>query len=433
MGQFTRNIGESMVTSIASLILGMILSIVLARYLQPEGYGKYSFIFLVCFLVYQVSHLSISGANIFLVGKRIFSPSQTGTASLIISFGLGLVGLLLFGLIANLGPIREEIIQKGIGYNLLWIAVATVPILMLSDNLKGIFLGMEKIRLVNILLLSYLGFQLFSSFIFVVLLKMELTGAIVAYLLANIAGSFLVLACFMRSPNFEKVHFASYIKQALAYSWKLHLGAIVFFLIYRLDVFLIVYLTGDMVAVGFYAAAVGFAEKIDIIPRVVSSVLFPRITTITKEEVRKYGPFLSRMTLLLGGLLALFLATISYYVVVLLLGVEYESAVIPLCILLPGTVFLGGGRIVSTELMGQGKTDILAVANCTALVFNVVLNLLFIPKFGINAAAAVSSITYAVMFIIELRGSSQLSGLSVSEYLIPRKDDFFEIRRQLLS
>jgi O-antigen/teichoic acid export membrane protein len=431
MGQFTRNIGETMLTSILSVILGMILSILLARYLQPEDYGKYSFISLVCFLVYQVGYFAIPDANVFLVGKRIFTPSQTGSAGLITSFSLGVVTLLLFGLVANLGPIREEIVQKGIGYNLLWIALATVPVLMLSENLKGIFFGMEKIRLVNILLLAYSSFQLFTVFIFVVLLKMALTGAIVAFLLANIMGMLLVLACFIRAPNFEKVPFGSYIKRALSYSWKLHLGAIVFFMIYRLDVFLIVYLTGNMLAVGFYAAAVGIAEKIDMIPRVVSSVLFPRIATITKEEVRKYGPFLLRMTLLLGGLLALFLATISYYVVVLLLGVAYESAVIPLCILLPGVVLLGGGRIMTSELLGQQKTGVIAIANSTALVFNVVLNLLFIPKFGINAAAAVSSITYAVMFIVELRGASQLSGLSFSEYLMPQKDDFFEIRRRL--
>ena len=88
---------------------------------------------------------------------------------------------------------------------------------------------------------------------------------------------------------------------------------------------------------------------------------------------------------------------------------------------------------MSSELLGQEKTDVIAVANCTALIFNVVLNLLFIPKFGINAAAAVSSVTYAVMFIIELWGASRLSGVSFSEYLIPQKDDFIEIRRRLFS
>jgi O-antigen/teichoic acid export membrane protein len=195
--------------------------------------------------------------------------------------------------------------------------------------------------------------------------------------------------------------------------------------------FLIVFMTNDMKALGFYAIAVGIAEKIDTIPSVIGNVLFPRVTTLEKYEIRKYGPVILRITLSMTSLLGLCLALLSYPLVTILFGVDYKSSVLPICILLAGVVFLGGGRILSSELSGQGKTGVISVANSVGLVINIALNLLWIPKWGINGAAAATSVAYGIMFAIELMGASRLSGLSIFEYAIPRLSDFSEIRKRL--
>jgi O-antigen/teichoic acid export membrane protein len=86
---------------------------------------------------------------------------------------------------------------------------------------------------------------------------------------------------------------------------------------------------------------------------------------------------------------------------------------------------------LSSELSGQGKTGIISVANSVGLAINIVLNLLWIPKWGISGAAAATSVTYGTMFAIELMGASRLAGLSIFEYVIPRLSDFSEIRKRL--
>jgi O-antigen/teichoic acid export membrane protein len=241
----------------------------------------------------------------------------------------------------------------------------------------------------------------------------------------------LVLFYFLKSINFQRISIPSYLKESLKFSWKLHIGSLAFFLIYRVDMFLIVFITNDMKALGFYAIAVGVAEKIDTIPSVIASVLFPRVTTLERGEIRKYGPTILRITLCITSLLGLSLALVSYPLVTLLFGTEYEASVLSLCILLVGAVLLGGGRILSSELSGQGKTGIISVANSVGLAINIVLNLLWIPKWGISGAAAATSVTYGTMFAIELMGASRLAGLSIFEYVIPRLSDFSEIRKRL--
>jgi O-antigen/teichoic acid export membrane protein len=101
---------------------------------------------------------------------------------------------------------------------------------------------------------------------------MGLLGAIYSYLLASFGIFILVLFYFLKSINFQRISIPSYLKESLKFSWKLHIGSLAFFLIYRVDMFLIVFITNDMKALGFYAIAVGVAEKIDTIPSVIYGV-----------------------------------------------------------------------------------------------------------------------------------------------------------------
>ena len=70
--------------------------------------------------------------------------------------------------------------------------------------------------------------------------------------------------------------------------------------------------------------------------------------------------------------------------------------------LLPGIFALGVNTIFMNFLAARGMPIIVVISPLAALVLNVLLNLYFIPRFGIDGAAMTSSIAYSAMLGVTL-------------------------------
>jgi O-antigen/teichoic acid export membrane protein len=79
-------------------------------------------------------------------------------------------------------------------------------------------------------------------------------------------------------------------------------------------------------------------------------------------------------------------------IVSFIFGEGFNSAVLPLRILLVGTALQGATiRAVGSSLTGVGRPDISLKLVTISAVTNIVLNILLIPKFGIAGAAATTT------------------------------------------
>ena len=72
----------------------------------------------------------------------------------------------------------------------------------------------------------------------------------------------------------------------------------------------------------------------------------------------------------------------------------------PFLLLLPGVLALSLESIFMNDLAGRGLPPVVIVVPGVGLALNLALNLVFIPRFGLSAAAAASSIAYGVMLAI---------------------------------
>jgi O-antigen/teichoic acid export membrane protein len=131
------------------------------------------------------------------------------------------------------------------------------------------------------------------------------------------------------------------------------------------------------------------------------------------------------MTLI--GAVALFV--VSRQLVGFVFGSAMTPALQPLWLLLPGIVSLAAVRVISSYLSGIGRPIYTTYIAAGAAILTVVLDLLLIPPYGINGAAAASTIVYTCMAAASVWLVKVETGASVLEILVVRPDDFARYRR----
>ncbi|MFX0198939.1 MAG: polysaccharide biosynthesis C-terminal domain-containing protein, partial [Candidatus Hodarchaeota archaeon] len=215
----------------------------------------------------------------------------------------------------------------------------------------------------------------------------------------------------------------SYLKDAFRYGFKVYLGNIIGFLHYRIDLFLINIFLNPL-AVGFYSIAVALAEKIWLISQSAGVVLFPRVSSETDEKrLKELTPLVCRNILLMTGIGAILLFFLGHLLIVFFYSKKFSDSVLPFQILLIGAVTMSGWRILANDLYGRGKPALNIYISVASVILNIILNIIWIPKFGIAGAAWATSISYTFAFAIITIAYCKVSGNSVYETVFIQRSD----------
>ena len=152
--------------------------------------------------------------------------------------------------------------------------------------------------------------------------------------------------------------------------------------------------------VGVYSAGVKFVLMLSPIVETVGIVLFPKINIsagTSTEEYKRNLKFNYDMILLMGIPMAVGMFLVSGRLIPLFAGAKYTDAV-PVSRILSAMILLGpiGDMLGSKTLLVFNKDKWLLYCSSIVAVSNVVLNIVFIPLWGINGAAVASMICYVI-------------------------------------
>jgi O-antigen/teichoic acid export membrane protein len=161
----------------------------------------------------------------------------------------------------------------------------------------------------------------------------------------------------------------------------------------------------DEGSVGVYAAALKLVEVWYFIPGIVCASLLPAIINAKKISKEKYLNRLRGLFLFLGVtsfLIAVFLTISSSFIVKLLFGVEYLGSISVLNIYAWASIgmFLSVGFY--QYFLAENKLKLLFFFYLFLMIINIVLNLVLIPRIGINGAAWSTLFSYFLGLIIVL-------------------------------
>jgi O-antigen/teichoic acid export membrane protein len=131
-------------------------------------------------------------------------------------------------------------------------------------------------------------------------------------------------------------------------------------------------------------------EGLTYAPSIVAAVLTPRLSYLFAHDRTTHRRVLTRallLTVALGVLLGGAAALAARPIIVTLFGNRYESAVLPLQILSGGALFVFATWILHAAAISTNLDRRLLLTTVVGLTTNVALNVVLIPRWGINGAA----------------------------------------------
>ena len=160
---------------------------------------------------------------------------------------------------------------------------------------------------------------------------------------------------------------------------------------------------------GLYGAAYRVYEGLTYPPSILASLVTPRLSYLFVHDRAKVGRLLTRavsgaaaMGIVIGGIGV----AVATPLITLLFGPTFSAAAQPLQILSGGALFVFCTWILHAAAIATNLDRRLFMTTVIGLTSNVVLNVLFIPRWGISGAASATVLAEAVtvlLLIIQLR------------------------------
>ena len=422
IGKFTADTLITITTRVLRLFLGIGIFVIIARILGPELKGVYSLAILLPSLLVSFGTFGIGQASIFYIGSRKYPPNDIFATNIMLSFFLGIVGFSI-GLIiiiffsSSLFPEVEK------GYLIL--ALFLIPLQLCFTVLNQFLLGLQKIKEFNLASILQVFAFLISLSIFLLVFNMGVSAAIIAYVLSYLVGIGASVYLTKQSIlSFGWCFNKSYAKDAFTYGFKIYLGNAIGLFRYKVNIFLVNAFL-DPIAVGLYVAAVEISERIWLISQSAGLVLFPRVSSETDEKkLKELTPIVFRNVLLVTFIGAVFLFFIGRFLILLLYSEKFLDSVLPFQIFLIGVVAMSGGKVLSNDLYGRKRPELNIYINSITLMLNVILNILWISKYGIVGAAWATSISYIVSALSKTFVYCKISENKIRDMIFFNKSDF---------
>lgn len=421
MHRFVRATALTVAANVLNLVLGLGGSIILARVLGPEGRGIYALATLLASLIVTFGNLGIGPATVYYVARGEFKRQEVLGNNILLTLGISVIGITV-GLVVIF--FFGGKFFPGVGSWYLILALFLVPVELFLSFVRYILLGLQKIKEFNYVEIIQHG--LFLGFIILALIvfRTGVTGAIMAALFSLVAIDSLLY--FMVKTTVEGIDCKPnvlYLKKALSYGIQAHLSNILGFLNYRADMFMVNWFLGPT-AVGLYSVGVGLVERLWMLSYAASTVLLPRVAAEGEEYRKQFTPLVARTVLWITAFGALILVLLSRWIVLLLYSEAFLPAVGALQALLVGIVTLSAGRVLANDIAGRGSPGLNIYTGIAAVSTNIVLNLFWIPRFGIVGAAWASTVSYTVSFLLALCFYCRLSGNCWTVVIFPQRGDW---------
>jgi O-antigen/teichoic acid export membrane protein len=394
--EFVRQVSETYLTQLFVVALGFVNSILVTRVLGPEGRGLFAVANTLSATGVQLGNLGLQSSNTYYVSRDSRALPVLLGNSLLVSAGCGIVMLIAYPLL----QLRPEIAP--IRGTLLTLTLLAVPAGLASLLLQNLLIGTQQIHAYNVIDLTtrVLAVLLVAATAPLGLVSPELILALVlATVVLGAAWSLHRLRTQLHGPIGWSLQT---LRDCLPYGLRAYTGSLFVFLVLKSDIVLVSYLRGA-VETGYYAIAVGLADILLMLPTVVGTILFPKLSAAPD--------FAARWRLVRRVLTVMVPATpvalVATYVAAgplirLAYGTSFDPSTTAVGWLLPGIGCYAINGILMNFLASCGMPLLVVYSPFVALLVNVCTNLWLVPRMGFVGASVSSSLAYALMLLMSV-------------------------------
>ena len=391
-----------------NVILGLLVTAFLTRFLGASGYGDYVLVTSAALFFVAFSDLGLGTIGVREASKEKRAAAKifgdTLTIKLLLSLGsLGFLGALGLTL-PQFAELRSEILVAGLV--LIFLGLRTSAEVVFQTKLRLELTSLLQVLSTLILVLGIWWFKDDLNLLWVI--KLWVFGA----LATGISGIILASRLAKIDLQFDLSLTKRLFKEALP------LG--LFFLTYSaydrgIDSFMLKAFVGSK-AVGFYGLPYKIHSNLILVAAYLMNSLFPMLSGFRnweKEKLQRLYQKAFGLLFALGFLGALGILALAPWAVRIIAGSNFVPSVLALRILSLATFFAFLNHLTGYALVALGKQRTLLKIALLVLFTNIIFNWLLIPRFSFYGAALVTVLTEAVVFILSSTFLSKRMNLSI--------------------
>jgi len=397
LGSFTGGVALTFATRLL-MLLGLIgSSVIVARWLGPEGFGTLAVLNATVALALQICSAGLPSANTYFIAKDRRSLGPVWANS--VAFALVAGSLLSVGVVL-LAEIKPALFG-GVPANLLAIAAASIPFQLLTLLGLNVLLAMGRIGQLNLIDSLSPALALVNTVVVLVVLRFRLTALVSFNTGAAIVLSLILVWVIARLLSRQKAGQACrpdfpLLGKVLEYGVKFYISILAGVVIFRADLLFVNHFRGTSEA-GVYAIAAQVSFLLMMLPGVIAALLFPRVAS-DQDQRAEFAIRVTRHTSFVMLMMCLAAAAGSF-LLPLIYGPRFADATIQLLILLPGIYLFGIESVLVQHFTGTGLPVTIPVFWLITLAINLILNLALVPTYGARGAALASSLSYSLIFV----------------------------------
>ena len=377
--------GGKVVILLGSLFVGILV----ARYLGPEQYGLMNYVISLVFL-YQV--LAVFGLDSIEVREEargeIPFTTVIGTA-FCIKIGLGILTML--------GVILTSWLMDADAATTLFVAIHSLSIITNSFGvIRNYFTSIVQNKYV---VQSEISRTLIGMGIKVVMLLCH--ASLIWFVCAFTFDTFLLAGGYYISYRRKVGRISAwtfdmeYAKHLMKESFPLLLTSAAVIVYQRIDQVMI----GQMIdkeSVGYFSIAVRFVEVLVFVPQMLAHTISPVLVKLREHSPEHYrikAQQFMNLSLWCTTLLSVLTSVLAYWIILFTFGEQYLVAVPVLQVLSFKAVSVALSNTAGTMIIVEGIQKQVFWRDVFGCIVCVILNYLFLPRYGVMAAAVVAIVS----------------------------------------
>lgn len=367
------------------LVIGVIVSSLMARSLGPDGFGELNYLISLLTIVSVLSSLGLNRIIVREVANhvedKLFCSSTVVTAfylRLVVSFVLWFVVVAVSWLFWP--------------SDILFITIIFASLFFMSFDVFDFYAqGISDFKIISLCRLA--TFLITSLFKVGVIL---LGGGLEEFVWLVMIEYFLVAVLFY-GFFVRRSHLGLQPQQArvlrgvelVKESWPEIIAGFGAILFMRLDQICLQWLSGDA-SVGVYSAATRITEAWYFLPSVIVATTFPKLVSLRSTSYKCYFEgirVLMSFLVILSAAVALFFSVTADWIVALLFGQNYTESANVIVLHTWGGIFLCMGITSGSWLVAERKLKLNLQRNLFGLAVSAITNWTLIPLYGVTGSA----------------------------------------------
>jgi O-antigen/teichoic acid export membrane protein len=401
-------------TNVGSSVLSLGNVLVIARTLDTVGRGQVAFLTTVAIITSSLAALGFAPATATFAGRRPHLTGSLATNAVVAALAGGAAAIGLVALLTAAFPGMGGDVPR----RLLWVSLATVPVIITGMSLQAAMVAHYGFRAVNVAWITTPVLTVSANSAMAALGQLTVGRALLSWVTGQCLSTAIQAWYVWRRLGGFGPPDAALGREVLSFGLRAHAGRVLNQGNYRLDQWIMGSLAGSG-ALGIYSVAVAWTEALFFLPTSLALAQVPDVTRATPKDAARQAAMVFRVATLITVVLGLGMVILAPFLATTVFGPHFAPATGQIRVLAFGAFGIVALKLLGSTLTAQQRPMLETAATACAFVIVVGLDFLLIPAHeGMGASIAslagysVGGVCVAVLFCRTL-------GLRLRE-LLPR-------------